>query len=265
MSAPAGLLIATAHPDDETFGCGGTTALLIARGRPVHVVLATDGQAGEITDPDLDRPEHRADLAPLRRAEAQAAAAVLGTTSLEFLGHRDGQLGAVGDEALAREVAACIRRHRPAVVVSFGPDGIYGHPDHLAIHRATRRAWDLAADPALDLDGLAPHEALRLFYQAMPLDLAEARNRERGPVDLGGVPHPFVGYPEAELTTRVDIGPVREQKLEALRRHRSQTHARFEQLAALYAGSPLYESYRLAERRVPDAPGLAGDLFAGLP
>ena len=100
--------------------------------------------------------------------------------------------------------------------MTFGPEGIYGHPDHVAVHRAVRLAWDLAADPELALGGLAPHAAARLFYQVLPEALAERRNRERGPVDLGGTLHPFVGYPEEALTTRVEISPVKERKLAAL-------------------------------------------------
>jgi LmbE family N-acetylglucosaminyl deacetylase len=264
MGPAASLLIVTAHPDDETFGCGGTTALLAARGVPVHVLLATRGQAGEITDPDLDTPTHRADLGTLREAEARAAAAVLGTTGLHFLDHVDGRLSRVGDALLAREVAAWLRRLRPAVLVSFGPEGIYGHPDHLAVHRAVRRAWDLAAEPDEALDGLRPHAASRLFYNVLTEDLAAGRNAQRGPVDLGGTPHPFVGYPDAAITTRVDASAVVDRKVAALRAHRSQTAGRIEQLAAGLTSGPLIERYVLAERRVPDAPGLSGDLMAGL-
>jgi N-acetyl-1-D-myo-inositol-2-amino-2-deoxy-alpha-D-glucopyranoside deacetylase len=258
------VLISTAHPDDETFGSGGTSALLAARGVPVHVLLATSGQAGEITDPALDTPANRADLGALREAEARAAGAVVGLAGIVFLGHWDGRLAEVGDERLAREVATVIRRLRPAVVITFGPEGIYGHPDHLAVHRATRLAWDLAADPALDLDGLPAHGVARLFYQAISAELAARRNAERGPVDLGGNAHPFVGYPDEAITTRIDASAYTETKLAALAAHRSQTAARREQIAAMLRAEPLVERFVLAERRVPDAPGLATDLLAGL-
>jgi LmbE family N-acetylglucosaminyl deacetylase len=258
------VLISTAHPDDETFGYGGTTAKLAARGVAVHVLLATSGQAGEITDPALDTPANRSDLGALREAEARAAGAVLGLAGLQFLGHWDGRLAEVGDEALARQVAAAIRRLRPAVVLTFGPDGVYGHPDHLAIHRATRLAWDLAADPSVHLDGTPPHAAGRLFYQVISQALAEKRNAERGPVTLNGNDHPFVGYPEDEITTHVDARDHVELKLEALARHRSQTAARMEQIRAMLRAEPLTERFVLAERRVPDHPGLATDLLAGL-
>lgn len=261
--APA-VLIATAHPDDETFGCGGTTALLAGRGVPVHVLLATSGQAGEITAPELATPENQANLGLLREAEARAAGAEVGVATIEFLGHQDGQLSAVGDLILARQVANTIRRLRPAVLITFGPDGVYGHPDHLAIHRATRLAWDLAADEATDLDGLPPHAAARLFYQAMTQELAARRNAERGPVRLGEVDHPFVGFPPEAITTRVDATAEVERKLAALAQHRTQTHARFDQIAEMLRSGPLIENYRLAERRVADAPGLDGDLLAGL-
>jgi LmbE family N-acetylglucosaminyl deacetylase len=264
MRQALAVLIATAHPDDETFGCGGTTALLHRRDIPVHVLLATSGQAGEITDPELDTPENLANLGALRESEAQAAGAEVGVSSITFLGHHDGRLAAVGDATLARQVAAAIRRLRPAVVITFGPDGVYGHPDHLAIHRATRLAWDLAADDAVDLDGWPPHAAARLFYQAMTAEMAARRNSERGPVRLGDVDHPFVGLPPEDITTRVDATAEVERKLAALARHRTQTTGRYDQIAAMLRSGPLIENYRLAERRVPDAPGLDGDLLAGL-
>jgi LmbE family N-acetylglucosaminyl deacetylase len=264
MRATPAVLISTAHPDDETFGYGGTTALLAARGVQVHALLATSGQAGEITDPALDTPANRAKLGALREAEARAAGDVVGLAGLYFLRHPHGRLAEVGDRALAEQVAWHIRRVRPAVVLTFGPDGVYGHPDHLAIHRATRLAWDLAADPAAHLDGAPPHAAGRLFYTAITMELAARRNAERGPVKLNGNDHPFVGYPEDEITTHVDAREHVELKLEALARHRSQTAARMEQIRAMLRAEPLTERYVLAERRVPDHPGLATDLLAGL-
>ncbi len=258
------LLICTAHPDDETFGSGGMTAVLAARGVAVHTLLATSGQAGEITDPALDTPANRANLGALREAEARAAGRVLGTTEVHFLRHVDGQLAAVGDEPLAREVATVIRQVRPHVVVTFGPDGVYGHPDHVAIHRATRLAWDLAADEAEDLGGQPPHAAARLFYQVIPVETAEKRNADRGPILLDGVPHTFFGYPPEAITTRVDASDVREKKIAALACHHTQTARRLDQIRAMYGDGLLVENYLLAVARVPDAPGLATDPFAGL-
>lgn len=264
MRETPAVLISTAHPDDETFGYGGTTALLAARGVPVHALLATSGQAGEITDPALDTAENRANLGALREAEARAAGRVVGLAGIDFLRHWDGRLAEVGDEVLARQVAATMRRLRPAVVLTFGPEGVYGHPDHLAIHRATRRAWDLAADPAAALDGRPPHAAGRLFYMAITTEAAARRNAERGPVNLNGSHHPFVGYPEDAITTRVDARDYVELKLNALACHCSQTAARIDWVRAMLRAEPLVERFVLAERRVPDHPGLATDLLAGL-
>ena len=157
-----------------------------------------------------------------------------------------------------------MRQVRPDVVVTFGPDGVYGHPDHVAIHRATRLAWDLAADAAEDLDGQPTHAAARLFYQVIPAEAAEKRNAERGPILLDGVPHTFTGYPPEAITTRVDASDVREKKIAALACHHTQTASRLEQIRAMFGDGLLVENFLLAAARVPDAPGLATDLFAGL-
>jgi len=260
----ATVLISTAHPDDETFGCGGTIALLARRGVAVYVLLATSGQAGEIAVAALDTSANRADLGALRESETRAATTVLGVAGVRFLGFRDGRLEQVGDEPLAWEVAVAIRELQPDVLITFGPDGIYGHPDHLAIHRATRLAWQVAADPQADVAGWPAHRVSRLFYQVIPAEVAERMNAERGAINLDGKIHFRVGYPASEITTRVDATEVREVKLEAMARHRSQTGNRMDQLRAWYQRQPLVETYVLAERRVPDHPGLASDLLAGL-
>jgi glutaryl-CoA dehydrogenase len=258
------ILIATAHPDDETFGCGGTSALYAARGAAVHILLATRGQAGMINVPDLDTAAHRADLGALRETEARAAARTVGAAGIAFLDHVDGRLGDVADGVLAREVAAEIRRLRPDAVITFGPDGIYGHPDHLAIHAATTAAFDLASRDDVEIAGLSPHAAARLFYQVLPAAFAERRNHEQGPVMLDGVPHPFVGYEDAAITTRIDATDHVETKLAALACHRTQTGHRMAEIRSWLTAGPLVENFVLARRRVPDAAGLAGDLLAGL-
>lgn len=260
---PPVILVVTAHPDDETFGCGGTLASYAARGCDARVLLATSGQAGEIGPPELDTPENHARLGAIREAEARAAVATLGAASVDFLGHVDGTLADLPAGRLAREVAAALRRLRPDVVVTFGPDGVYGHPDHVAVSAATTEAWDLAADPAADLPG-APHAAARLFYQVISAEAAEARNAARGPVMLNGVPHPFVGYSDEEITTFVEATPFLETKIAALACHRTQTGTRMDEIARGLREVPLRERFVLARSRVPDAPGLDGDLLAGL-
>lgn len=258
------VLMCYAHPDDETFGCGGTTAVLSGRGVSVHVLLATRGQAGQINDPDLATPEGRASLGEVREAEARAAAAAVGAAEVVFLDYVDGTMADADPAIMARKVAAEIRRVRPDVLVTFGPEGIYGHPDHVAIHGAATDAVALAAEPAVALGDTRTHVVKRLFYQVIRAELAAALNERQGPVVLDGRPYPFVGYADEAITTRVDISPVWERKLEALRCHRTQTAGRMEELRERLASQPLEEHFVLARSVVPDHPALRHDLLAGI-
>lgn len=256
------VVIAVAHPDDETFGSGGLTALLSNRGVPVHVIIATDGAAGEIADPALDTPGNRARLAEIRRAEAEAAAQVLGAAGLHFLDHPDGALDSVALDDLAAEIGAVIEAVRPAVVITFGPEGIYGHPDHIAVSKAASRAFGEAEAEVGARGGEAG--PLRLFYQVLTAADAKALNENRGPVVLAGEAHPFVGYQENEITTQVDISAVAERKFKALAAHRSQTGGQMEEIAAWLKSRLLVEHYLLARRHTADAPGLGTDILAGI-
>src|SRR5512136_1013163 len=153
------LMAVFAHPDDETFGVGGTLARYGADPE-VRVVLvcATRGEAGEISDPQLSTAEH---LGEVREQELRCACQKLGVDDLFFLGYRDsGMAGtpenqdpralAMADEGEAvGKIVAHIRRERPEVVVTFDERGGYGHPDHMAIHRFAKAAFAAAADPAM--------------------------------------------------------------------------------------------------------------------
>ncbi len=139
MAAPR-LMGVFAHPDDEVFCMGGSTALYSARGAEALVVCATRGEAGQIRDGTLAT---RRTLAAVREAELRRACAILGSTPL-LLDHVDGTLADVGVEALAAEIVPLLAEHRPTAVVTFGDDGAYGHPDHVTISRATVaaiRSW----------------------------------------------------------------------------------------------------------------------------
>ncbi len=149
------LLAVLAHPDDETFGMGGTLALYAHRGVQVHLVCATRGEAGTVS------PEHLQgfdNIAQLRESELRCAASHLGLADVHFLGYRDsGMAGSPENqhpEALAsakldqvvERVTGHIRRIKPQVVVTFDPAGGYGHPDHIASHLATVEAFQAAGD-----------------------------------------------------------------------------------------------------------------------
>ena len=137
MSAPR-ILGVFAHPDDEVFCAGGTLAKYVAAGAEAVVVSATRGEAGQIRD---SKKATRATIAAVREQELRDACAVLGVQRVEFFDHIDSTLRDVDRASLAAEVASVLDDFRPHVVITFGPDGAYGHPDHVAIGDATADAF----------------------------------------------------------------------------------------------------------------------------
>ena len=166
------MLAVFAHPDDETFGTGGTLALYAHRGVDVHLICATRGEVGE-APPDL---KGFGSAGEMREDELRCAADVLGLKAVYLLGYRDSgmpgspdnqhpqALAAAPIEEIARRVAGYIRQIRPQVVITFDPLGGYRHPDHIAIHRATVVAFDVAGDPTQNIDDLPPYAPSRLYY-----------------------------------------------------------------------------------------------------
>ena len=126
-----------AHPDDESFCAGGTFAKYVATGAEVMVVSETRGEAGQIRMPSVAT---RRTLGAVREQELLLACQRLGIQHARCLEHRDGTLKDVDQEVLTRQVTEIIRTFRPDVVITFGPDGGYGHPDHIAIGAATTAA-----------------------------------------------------------------------------------------------------------------------------
>jgi LmbE family N-acetylglucosaminyl deacetylase len=212
-----------AHPDDEAFSLAGSLYLASQQGVKTVVVLATRGEAGGIMSPELDTPANRARLGELREAEAHCAARAIGLHELVLFGYPDG--GVTGEAGqLVRDIVIRLRTHRPEVVVTFGPEGIYGHPDHLAVHRAVLEAYELAADERYAPDAPAPlHAVARLYYSVVPASLATSLNERFGPVSLAGEQHAFEGYPDQAITRAVDVSAAIDVKLAAIRCHHSQT------------------------------------------
>ena len=158
------LLACFAHPDDEAFPVGGVLAAHAKRGVDVRLITTTLGEEGEIRQ---EGSATRETLGRIRRVELSCAVRALGLASNDVWGYRDsGMAGwasnedprafirAPSDEVVERLVLE-MRRFRPQVVLSFGPDGLYGHPDHIAICNHATEAFHLAADPAAFPDQLA--------------------------------------------------------------------------------------------------------------
>jgi LmbE family N-acetylglucosaminyl deacetylase len=176
---PEGVLLAAlAHPDDESFGAGGTLALYAQRGVQVHLVCATRGEVGQVSAECLQGFDSVADL---RVSELRCAAGILGLAGVHFLDYRDSGMPGSSDnqhpralvaapvEEVAQRMVHFIRLLRPQVIITNDPIGGYKHPDHIAIHKATTKAFHLAGDPAfVDVDGLPPYQPQKLYYQVFP-------------------------------------------------------------------------------------------------
>jgi LmbE family N-acetylglucosaminyl deacetylase len=134
-----------AHPDDEVFVAGGTLTKYAARGAEAMVLSATRGQAGQIRDAAAAT---RHTLGAVRELELRRGCGILGVQQVVCLDHMDGALREADFDALAREVGDAMQDFRPDVVITFGEDGAYGHPDHVTISAATTRAFEGAAVPA---------------------------------------------------------------------------------------------------------------------
>ena len=166
---PKRLLGVFAHPDDESFCAGGTFASSVAHGAEVMVVSATRGEAGQIRSPGTAT---RRTLARVREQELQFACQRLGIQHARCLNYADGTLKDVDQEALIKDVVYLLRSFRPDVVITFGSDGGYGHPDHIAISAATTAACLRSGDghqfPEQMAAGLAPHYPEQLYYSHFP-------------------------------------------------------------------------------------------------
>ena len=220
MTTPRGplsgrrVLAVFAHPDDESLACGATLAWCAADGARVSLLCATRGEAGGRTPGCSDDVE----LGIVRRGELYEAAARLGIDDVILLDHPDGALNGV-DEALFRhEIVLTIRHLQPDTIITFGPDGLYWHPDHITVHeRVTEVVRQLgSAAPALFL-AVVPPGLMRTV-------LATAQANPDAPPDLSLWeidPDAFGAY-APEPTLVIDASGYASRKVDALRVHRSQ-------------------------------------------
>ena len=241
MNSKLVLLAVLAHPDDESFGVGGTLALYAQRGVQVHLVCATRGEAGEVSPECL---QGFASVADLRVSELRCAAGVLGLAGVHFLDYRDSGMPGTSDnhhpqalaaalpEEVAQRVAHLVRHLQPQVLITNDPIGGYKHPDHIAVHKAATRAFHLAGDLAfVDPDGLPPYQPQKLYYQTFPkgsLRLAvkllplfgrDPRHFGRnGDIDI----RTLVEEGDFPIHARIDYRPVAEKRAAASACHASQ-------------------------------------------
>lgn len=266
------LLLVHAHPDDEAISTGGVMMKAKEDGHRVVLVTATRGEVGEIHT--LDEQSTRPRLAEVRTEELRRAGEILGLDRQEFLGYKDSGMAGTPDnenptsfhkasldEAAAR-LAAIMREERPDVVVTYGADGTYGHPDHIKAHHVTNAAFDL-----LQREGKAP---TKLYYTAVPKELMEQfQERMAEEAKAAGIePRDFTipGTPFAEITAHIDVKKNVFKKRDAFAAHVTQNDPRgpFTTMASNIYELAFGTEYFVLARGKPGSPPPEHDLFAGV-
>ena len=217
-----------AHPDDEGFGCGGTLAMLVARGAHVTLVCATNGDVGEISDSSLATPDT---LAEVRQQELRDAMKITGVQDIRFLEYRDSGMAGTEEnnhpnslyqaapDTVVKTLSDILNNVSPDIVFTHDPSGGYGHPDHVTVYERTSQAFSRVLGPGAPKGSLLyhvcfPRSAFRRMWQQM--------------LDAGITP-PFaseevetIGSPDEDVTTTLDISPYVDTKIASLECHRTQ-------------------------------------------
>ena len=216
------IMAIVAHPDDESLGLGGTLAKYAAEGAEVSVLMATKGERGRFgtaaVSPGMDI------VGKTRAEELLKAAEVLGVQHVRFLGYVDRDLDQAPPQQIIEEIALHIRDLQPQVVLSFGPEGAYGHPDHIAISQFTTAAILKAADAAFDPIHSKPHTVLKLYNMlwSKPIwELYQAAFKELS-TTVDGEKRLAFPYPEWMVTTQLDTIAYWETAWAAIQCHQTQ-------------------------------------------
>ena len=216
------LMCVLAHPDDESLGMGGTLVKYAREGIHTHLVTATRGERGRFGDAPV-RPELRV-VGETREAELRAAAKELGIRSVDFLDYTDGDLDRANPNEVQGKIAAHIRRIRPHVIATFGPEGAYGHPDHIAISQFAGAAIGLAADSRWDESGDSPHRVSKFYYIAWGKAKWDAYQAALKKLvsNVDGVERQVVPWADWAITTVIDTPGVWPVVWRAVSCHRTQ-------------------------------------------
>ena len=217
------LMAVLAHPDDESLGSGGILAKYAAEGIETSLVTATRGERGWFGD-ERENPGLET-LGQIREAELRAAAAALGIHSVNFLNYIDGELDQAHPAEVVAKIAGHLRHVRPDVVVTFGPDGSYGHPDHIAISQLTTAAIIEAASPDSPYHrDPAPYRVAKLYYMAPTKDLLDVYQFVFGDLvmHIDGAERRGAGWPDWQITTQIDTWAYWRTVWKAVRCHQTQ-------------------------------------------
>jgi len=269
MAQSLRLMAVLAHPDDESLGMGGTIARYADAGVKMFLLTATRGERGRHGASRSSRP---AELGALREAELLAAARVLGIAEVQCLGYPDGQLDQVDPCEAASTIATHIRRLRPHVILTFGPDGAYGHPDHIAISQLTTAAIVRAAQPP-DVRGSipvdSPHQVSKLYYIAWTKTKWDAYQAalKKLTVTVDGIERQATPWPDWAVTTIIDTASHWRTVWRAVCCHQTQMsiYGNLEHLSddhhrALWGSQEFYRAFSMVSGGRP----LERDVFEGL-
>lgn len=235
------ILLIFAHPDDETSSSAGAVARYSRRGVAIDLICATGGEKGTRLDipPEIE-------TAQVREEELRAAAGIIGIRNVYLLGYIDGELEKSDFEEVTGRVLEIMEQVRPEVVITFGPDGISGHHDHIAIGKAATAAFERMATTGGD--------PRKLYYVTVPQSAFTQNGMENGEV--------IYTRPDDEITTEIDISGLLDTKLRALASYRSQQDARW--LAEMFrqAGESGWAGREFFYLAIPRIDVKETDLFA---
>jgi len=262
------LLAVFPHPDDETLGLGSTFARYSTEGFETYLVCATHGERGwfdsEGPDPGFEG------VARIREAELRCAAEHLGLREVSFLDYIDGDVDQADPDEAIGKIVTHIRRIKPHVVVTFPPDGNYGHPDHIALSQFTNGALVCAADRNfVDANIQSPHRVLKFYYMVDSLDIVRLANEAFGgfSMDVDSVTRHHVGWEDWQITTRLDNNNYLDQVQKAIQCHKSQLPGygpiaewSLAELGKIFGIGNFYRAYSL----VNGGRKVEADLFEGL-
>jgi LmbE family N-acetylglucosaminyl deacetylase len=283
MSDKRSLLGIYGHPDDEQ-GVSGLMAKYARKGTEVTLICCTRGEAGEIA-PGVNANSEN--LGAVREDELRCAAEKIGVSNLYFLDYRDSGMMGTPENAdpralwqanlmeVTEKLVRLIRRHKPQVILTFDPNGGYGHPDHIRAHQAATMAYFVAGDPRIYpeqiREGLSAWTPHKLYWGAFPRSrfLRYAEMAEKMGIDISVPMKEFLkrGMPDECVTTRIEVAEFVDLKLNALFCHASQMDPN-----TIWSKIPpeirkegmKIETLVRAESRVSPVQGIEEDLFAGI-
>lgn len=266
MTGTLKLLAIFPHPDDETLGVGSTLARYSAEGVETHLVCATRGERGwfnsEGPNPGLEG------VARIREAELRCAAEQLGLHEVCFLDYIDGDVDQADPREIIGKLVEQIRRIQPQVVITFAPDGAYGHPDHIALSQFTNAALMCAADASFE-NGKPPYRLSKFYYMVDSVDVVNIANEAFGGIsmEIDGVTRHHVGWQDWQITTWLDNNRYADKVRNAIHCHKSQLPGfgpmaqwTVEEVAKMFGTGQFYRAFSL----VNGGRKVERDLFEGL-